>query len=309
MNREAYHLILAALWAVAMGGLTWYVSGLAMDITYITMADGRRQERRIPMLIRILLPMASGLSTLFKDSSFKRAVEAAYRKLVQAGYEGLISAEEFLAVRLLSPLVLGSFATMMYVVSIVLAKGAKTPLVDARSIFVYALIYMLAFIYPVSWLNQAIAGRHKSILRALPFVMDLLTLSVEAGMDFMIAIKNIVSRRDPDPIGEELSRMLMEIQLGTSRRDAMRHLGERVNHTDVLSLMMSLIQSDEMGASLGATLRIQSEQIRTRRFVRAEKMANEAPVKMLFPLVAFIFPAVFLVLLGPIILQMLRYGF
>ena len=89
----------------------------------------------------------------------------------------------------------------------------------------------------------------------------------------------------------------------------MRHLADRVGQPEVVSLMTALIQADEMGVSLGATLRIQSDQVRSRRFIRAEKMANEAPVKILFPLVVFIFPAVFIILLGPIVMQLLRHGF
>ncbi len=101
----------------------------------------------------------------------------------------------------------------------------------------------------------------------------------------------------------------MEIQLGSTRRDALKHMAERIDQPDIQSLVTALAQADELGVSIGAILRIQSDQIRTKRFVRAEKLANEAPVKMLFPLVAFIFPAVFLVLLGPIVMQMMNRGF
>ena len=137
-------------------------------------------------------------------------------------------------------------------------------------------------------------------------MLDLLTLSVEAGLDFMNAMQRIVERGKIDALGEELLRVLREIQLGKTRRNALKDMSERVDQADLRSVMNALVQADELGVGIASILRIQADQMRQRRFERAEKMANEAPVKMLFPLVAFIFPAVFLVLLGPIILQILR---
>ena len=125
----------------------------------------------------------------------------------------------------------------------------------------------------------------------------------------MAAIKNIVARREPDAIGDEWNRVLLEIQLGKTRREALKNMAARLRQPDIQSLVTALVQADEMGVSIGAILRIQAEQVRQRRFARAEKLANEAPVKMLFPLLAFIFPAVFLILLGPVILQVMRSGF
>jgi tight adherence protein C len=137
-------------------------------------------------------------------------------------------------------------------------------------------------------------------------MLDLLTLSVEAGLDFMSAMQRIVERRRLDALGEEFVRVLREIQLGKTRRVALKDMADRVDHPDIRLVVNSLVQADELGVGISAILRIQADQMRMRRFERAEKQANEAPVKMLFPLVAFIFPAVFLVLLGPIILQILR---
>ena len=122
----------------------------------------------------------------------------------------------------------------------------------------------------------------------------------------MNAMQRIVERGKIDALGEELLRVLREIQLGKTRRNALKDMSERVDQADLRSVMNALVQADELGVGIASILRIQADQMRQRRFERAEKMANEAPVKMLFPLVAFIFPAVFLVLLGPIILQILR---
>ena len=161
--------------------------------------------------------------------------------------------------------------------------------------------YILFCLYPGMWLKGAVKRRHESIMRALPFVLDLLTLSVEAGMDFMGALQRNCGKRRMDPLNEELLRMTREIQLGTPRRTALRNMASRTGQSDLKSVVHALVQADELGVSIGAILRIQSDQLRSRRFDRAEKLANEAPVKMLAPLLLFIFPAVFVILLGPVI--------
>jgi tight adherence protein C len=143
-------------------------------------------------------------------------------------------------------------------------------------------------------------------MRSLPFVLDLLTLSVEAGMDFISALQRNCKSRRLDPLNEELLRMTKEIQVGLSRREALKGMAERVQQSDLKSVANALIQADELGVSIGAMLRIQSEQLRSRRFDRAEKLAAEAPVKMLGPLMLCIFPAVFIILLVPIISQAMK---
>ncbi len=122
-------------------------------------------------------------------------------------------------------------------------------------------------------------------------------------MDFMSALQRNCERRRLDPLNEELIRMTKEIQVGTPRRVALRNMAERVRQPDLRGVANALIQADELGVSIGSMLRIQSEQLRGRRFDRAEKLANEAPVKMLGPLLLCIFPAVALILLGPLVMQ------
>lgn len=137
--------------------------------------------------------------------------------------------------------------------------------------------------------------------------MDLLTLSVEAGMDFMSALQQNIERRTIDPLAEELIRVIREIQLGKTRREALRDMSQRVNMQDLRSVIGALVQADELGVGIGSILRIQSTQIRQRRFEYAEKSANKAPIKMLFPLLFFIFPAVLIILMAPVFMQMLQY--
>ena len=257
-----------ALWAVAAVCFVWYVASVAGEVTYVTLADGRRQARAIPVVFKLLLPFAPNFYPLVRKPCFRASVEQAEALLVQGGFEGLISGEEFMALRL-----------------------------------------MLLWVVPDLWLYGAVRRRHLSIQKSLPFVLDLLTLSVEAGMDFVSALQRNCRSRKLDPLNEELLRMTKEIQVGSSRREALQNMANRVRQSDLKSVAYALIQADELGVSIGSILRIQSEQLRSRRFDRAEKLAAEAPVKMLGPLMLCIFPAVFIILLGPVISQAMKGGF
>ena len=300
------HILIAMLWALAAAATAWYIADSAQRITDVTLADGRRQLRKLPLLFRLLLPLAPNLNPLWCRPGLERRRETLQRRIVSAGFEGLLSPEEFLSLRVLEPLVLGPL-WIVFIRGAALA-GQVGILVRLQPALMAIGLLWLA-IHPAAWLSRAIAGRHRSIQRALPFVLDLLTLSVEAGMDFMSALQRNIDRRAIDPLGEELIRVVREIQLGKTRRGALRDMSRRVNLADLRSVVNALVQADELGVSIGAILRIQSDQMRQRRFERAEKLANEAPVKMLFPLMAFIFPAVFLVLLGPIIHRLIQQGF
>ena len=125
-------------------------------------------------------------------------------------------------------------------------------------------------------------------------------------MDFISALQRNCQSRRLDPLNEELLRMTKEIQVGSARKTALRNMAERVKQPDLKSVAFALIQADELGVSIGSILRIQSEQLRSRRFDRAEKLAAEAPVKMLGPLMLCIFPAVFIILMGPVLSQAMK---
>lgn len=283
-------------WSLCAAGIAYYCLHISRQITYVTLADGRREERTLPLIFRLLLPFTPNLHAFTAQPRLRRKREGVQRQLVSAGFDGLLSSEEFLALRILVPLVAGAFWVLG---TIGVARIDAT--VREYALLIALLGICLFYLQPVFWLRRCIKLRHLSIQRALPFVIDLLTLSVEAGIDFMSGLQRAVERRKMDPLTEELIRMIHEIQLGASRRTALRNLAQRVNMPDMRSFAHALIQADELGVSIGVILRIQSDQMRQRRFDRAERLANEAPVKMLGPLMLFIFPAVFIVLLGPIL--------
>jgi tight adherence protein C len=154
--------------------------------------------------------------------------------------------------------------------------------------------------YPLLWLRDRVRARHRAIARALPYGLDLLTLSVEAGLDFPAALAKVVDKGRSGPLADELSVVLKELRLGKTREEALRNLARRVDLPALTSFVQALVHADRMGTPLGKVLRILSTQLRIERSQRAEKLANEAPVKLLLPLVLFIFPTLFLMLFGPL---------
>jgi tight adherence protein C len=168
-------------------------------------------------------------------------------------------------------------------------------------------VALIGLFYPMIWVNDQVTKRHLQISRALPFNLDLLTLSVEAGLDFTAALAKVVEKGKHGPLRDELSLVLKQLKMGKTREEALKSMIVRVDHGSLSQFVTALIQADKMGTSLGKVLRIQSTSLRIERTQRAEKLANEAPVKMLFPLIACIFPTVFMVLFGPIVFAFM-YG-
>ena len=166
-----------------------------------------------------------------------------------------------------------------------------------------ALLSMLGFMIPIMPMDNAIVKRQQSILRNWPFFMDLLTISIEAGMDFATAAKRIVKTMSLNPLTEELLQFLNEVQLGKRKIDAIQAMSDRINLPVIESILMMLIQAETLGTPLAPLLRNQTRAFREHKSQLVEKKAMEAPVKMLLPLLLFIFPAILIVLLGPVMIQ------
>jgi tight adherence protein C len=295
-------IVLGVLWGIFAGLAAWQCARILQQVSYITLADGRRQERRLPFLFRLLLPLTPNLAPLFARPGFDAARARGNAQLVSAGFAGLLTADELLALRVLLPAVPGLFTIVALWMLLSLVPGSAGA-AAMRQLGAFALIILLAHgAYPAFWLRARVRERHKSIQRALPFVLDLLTLSVGAGLDFMNAMQRIVDRRQLDAIGEEFIRVLREMQVGKTRRNALRDMAARVGQADMTSVVNALVQADELGVGIAGILKIQADQMRNRRFERGEKMAHEAPIRLLAPLVVIVL-AVLCVLLGPILLR------
>lgn len=180
--------------------------------------------------------------------------------------------------------------------------------VSGQQLVLLLLVAAIGAYLPHVWLRSKAKSRQKVILKSLPDAIDLLTTSVEAGLGIDAAMGQ-VAEKVKGPIATELRRVLREMALGASRRDALKAFADRTQIPDVMQFVNAIIQAEQMGVSLGQVVRVQSDQMRIRRRQRAEAQAYKAPVKMVFPLVLFIFPAIFVVILGPAAIQIMKSGF
>jgi tight adherence protein C len=164
------------------------------------------------------------------------------------------------------------------------------------------LLTVMGFSVPRMWLKGKVKAKQKAVLKSLPDTMDLITTCVEAGLGLDAALGRVAEKGD-GPLADEMQRMLRDIAMGKLRREAMAELSERVAVEELTSFINSIIQAEQLGVGIAQVLRVQSEQLRTQRRQRAEKQAHEAPIKMLFPLVLFVFPAFLGVILGPAVIR------
>jgi tight adherence protein C len=244
-------------------------------------------------VFRLMLPFVQVVARVVERFSFlDRTRDGLDRKLVMAGKRDAITPDEVLGTCIIT-LVLGVLvaAYMDFMI------GVNLP--------VYLALGFLGSFLPVMGLGDMIKKRHAKIRKALPYTLDLLTLAVEAGLDFTAALARIVDKLKGNPFQEEVRKLNRDLAMGKTRAEALRDMSDRIRLDDLQSVVSALVQADELGSALGPTLRIQAGELRRRRFQLAEKKAMQAPVKMLFPLVAFIFPLVFLVVFSPIVLKFL----
>jgi tight adherence protein C len=176
---------------------------------------------------------------------------------------------------------------------------------SSRRLLYTAIASLIGFFLPVLFLRSMIDRRKDAIIKQLPDALDLMTICVDAGLTFDAAMRKVDEKWD-GPLPDEFGRVTYEMQLGKSRRQALRDMSDRIDVPDVTSFVASILQAEQLGVGIGKVLRIQSEQMRVRRRQRAEEKAHQAPVKMLFPMVFLIFPSMFVVLLGPALFQILR---
>jgi tight adherence protein C len=300
-----------SLYAVAAGlsafGLALYLGLFYGDYVAGSLRRLRSGGRASSALFRVLKPVgrffgqiisavAANINERLPRSGLSAHVTALrvglQRTLVSAGSPEGLTADEMLGLvlfSLLAWLALGVLAAVAIGSSFTVLVGGVVGLAQ-----------------PLLWLRSRLEGRRNRIRKLLPYALDLLTLSVEAGLDFTAALARLAPKLGDTPLADELGEMLRVIRLGRSRSEALRDLADRVGMSEVTSFAGSLIQADELGADLGPVLRVLAEQMRNDRSNRAEKKAMEAPVKILAPLIIFIFPTVFLIIFAGIGMEYLK---
>lgn len=253
------------------------------------------EELNKPFFDRALKPLLEKAATsLGKLIPVKKKVDL-HKKLIMAGNPGSITPSEYMVIRY--GLILGLPVLVLF---LCLPLG-----IGLSQIFTFmALAGASGVVLPDFYLKSLAAKRQEEITKALPDALDLLTVSVEAGLGFDAALVKVVEKL-PGVLAAEFGRVLQEIRMGKPRREALRDLSQRANVEDLSTFIGSLIQADQLGVSIGKVLRLQSEQMRGKRRQRAEEKAMKAPIKMLIPLVLFIFPTIFIVLLGPAAIQIM----
>jgi tight adherence protein C len=258
----------------------------------VTVTDAPRERERDlmePLPIRVLRPVVAWASNSGRRVTPHGYVDNIRRRLVLAGHTSVDTVDRFLAVRLLGAVLVPVWAIVFFFV--LHQRAMLTPVA-------FLFLSGVSFFGPDLVLRTLIAERQKEIRRRLPDILDLLTISVEAGMSFDQAMDRTIARV-PGPLSDEFARMLGEVQAGAHRADALRALDERTGVTEVKSFVLSLLQADSFGIPIGRMLRAQAEEMRIRRRQLIQERAQKAPVKMLFPMVLCVFPAIFVVVIGP----------
>jgi tight adherence protein C len=254
-----------------------------------------------PFAQRVVEPLLRSALRILGRTIPGSNAEALILKLARAGVGSRLSGESYVGIKLATAVGSAAVAMLMQVVLPPLIPPPN-PITTA----VWSLMGGVAgFFLPDLWLRDRTKQRQKAITRALPDTLDVLSISVEAGLGFDSALGRIC-QKSQGPLTDEFEQYLTEMRLGKGRREALRQIEARTGVEDLHTFINALIQADQLGVSIGKVLRLQSEQLRVRRRQRAEQLAQQAPLKMLFPMILFIFPSIFVVILGPAIRQLMH---
>jgi tight adherence protein C len=255
-------------------------------------------ELQQPFSQRVLAPMMRGVLLWLGRYGPKQQEERLRLSLQQAGNPGNLQPLQFSGIRMGL-----AFMLMVVVGFVTFSQGLELTQVLLGTL----LGTMLGYLLPGSWLGQQIKKRQNNIQKALPDALDLLSISVEAGLSFDQALGRVAEKWETE-LSKEFKRMLTDVRLGRVRRDALRDMAGRCGVEDVQTFVAAVIQAEQLGVSMSRILRIQSDQMRMRRRQRAEEAARKAPIKMLIPMAFLIFPSIFVVILGPSIPRLMSAG-
>jgi tight adherence protein C len=246
-------------------------------------------ELQQPFSQRVLLPLTRTILGQLGKYGPKQSAERLKTNLQQAGNPGNLTPVMFSGIRI---------ALFVLLVIIFGIATFGQGMAASQAMMYTAIGGGLGYLLPGMWLGQQIKKRKHNIVKALPDALDLLTISVEAGLAFDLALMRVADKWDNE-LSTEFKRVLTDTRLGRAARDALKDMSMRTGVDDVQTFVAAIIQAQQLGVSIGKILRIQSDQMRIRRRQRAEEAAHKAPIKMLIPMAFLIFPALFVVILGP----------
>ncbi len=258
--------------------------------------DDRQFMDPLSWKLKILWPFIQIIANFFCVFLPYEMLENAETKITQSGVGYLLNAEQFIALRIISAIIAPALALFVMVC------------LDNFQPIWFVIMPILGFMLPLIWLSDTRKRRNTAVIRSLPVYLDFITMCVEGGLNLQGALGQAMEKAPPGPLRNEFAIVLRDLRSGLSRADSLRRMAERLDISEITSFVSSIIQAEKMGASLATVLRVQSEQRRDERFQRAEKMAMEAPVKLVAPLIMFIFPVTFIVLGFPIVMKFMGEG-
>jgi tight adherence protein C len=297
--------MIAIVIAAAVGALVYVVASTSIEKADVRdslrrlegyqIQDVRDQEMLAPMSERVVAPLLEGLTGMAQRFTPKGYGEKVAQKLVHAGNPPNLNVDKILVMKLLG------LVSVVFWLPITLMLGFQGPLLLVGIVVLWG----VSFMYPDVLLNRKIEDRQKEISRKLPDILDLLVISVEAGLGFEQALDRTCTAV-PGALSDEFRRMLHEIRIGSTRADALRAMADRSDVPELRSFILAMLQADTFGVSISRLLRSQADEMRIKRRLMAQEKAQKAPVKMLFPLVFCIFPSIFVVILGPAMINISR---
>ncbi len=296
-------IAIAALAALAVLFLTYGLSRrpprdavqARLDQLVVQPATLEEYELQQPFFERALRPLVKRLSRIARRGEGGGIVASTDARLQKAGYPGGLRGADWVGVKILAAVVVALAVFFLMLVSGRFQLGVMFGLLGAG----------VGFMAPEFWLGRKIKARSMAMILQLPDALDLLTISVEAGLGFDAALAKVVEKME-GPLVNEFRQALAEIRMGRTRRDALRDVVARADAQPISNFIGAIVQAEQLGVPIAKVLQIQSQQLRIERRQRAEEAAAKAPVKMLFPMVGCIFPTIFIVILGPAIITVMK---
>lgn len=287
---------------VSVALIVWLIS----DTLAAVPEEDREYKDPPPLGFRLLWWPIQWISHFIDGRMSNKSKKKLAISLRQAGLEFSINPAQYVASRLVGALAL---AALSYLLTASFdKKHAGQGVSDVLYMQVTLFAAAFGYIYPAIWMKDRVNLRRKELLKSLPFFLDIVTLCVEAGLNIQGAMSQAVAKGPKGVLRSEFLRVLRDIRAGKQRAESLRGMADRLKEPSITAFTTAVIQAEMMGMSLGPVLRAQADQRRSERFLRAEKAAMEAPVKMLFPLIAFIFPCTFIVLFFPIVVKFMHSG-
>lgn len=285
-------------WLIAVA---WGLSAISF-VLFIQWLNAQLEEEDraymdpLPRLLQVIWPFIQIIANFICVFLPYDYMEMTEKRLQRTGVSYLLTADQYVALQIFMAIVL---PPVVWVCLSVVHKSFPLAIIIAP---------LLGFLFPNVWLSDTRKRRELGVIRSMPVYLDFITMCVEAGLNLSGALGQAMEKAPPGPLRNEFAIVLRDLRSGLTRADALRRMADRLDVTEVTSFVSAVIQAERMGASLAMVLRVQAEQRRNERFQRAEKLAMEAPIKLVGPLIIFIFPVTFIVLAFPIVMKFMAQG-